>query len=199
VTSLARPGGNITGLSLSAPDLSGKRLELLKQIVPGLSRVAVLWNFANPIIARQLRETEVAAQALETQLQTVGVRGPDDFDSAFRVVTMGRPSALVVLADFLTVGHRRRIAEFATKNRLPTISEFREFAAAGCLMAYGPSLPDLGRRAASYVDKILKGAKPDDLPVEQPTKFELVINLKTRQGARPHDPVVAAAAGGSGD
>jgi len=179
VASLAHPGGNITGLSNTAPDLSGKRLELLKQVVPEISRIAVLWNSANPIIARQLRETEVAAQVLGTKLQVVDVRGPDDFEGAFRAVTMGRPSALVVLADFLTTGHRGRIAEFAAKNQLPTISEFREFAAAGCLMAYGPSLPDSGRRAASYVDRILKGAKPGNLPVEQPTKFELVINLKT--------------------
>jgi putative ABC transport system substrate-binding protein len=179
VASLARPGGNITGLSNTAPDLSGKRLELLKEVVPGISRIAVLWNSANPIIARQLRETEVAAQVLGAQLQVVDVRGPDDFARAFRAVTMGRPSALVVLADFLTTGHRGRIAEFAAKNRLPAISEFREFAAAGCLMAYGPSVPDLGRRAAVFVDKILKGAKPADLPVEQPTKFEFVINLKT--------------------
>jgi len=179
VASLARPGGNITGLSNTGADLSGKRLELLKEGVPGISRIAVLWNSANPIMARQLRETEVAAQVLGAQLQVVDVRGPDDFARAFRAVTMGRPGALVVLADFLTVNHRGRIAEFAAKNRLPAISEFREFAAAGCLMAYGPSAPDLGRRAAVFVDKILKGAKPADLPVEQPTKFELVINLKT--------------------
>jgi len=179
VASLARPGGNITGLSNTGADLSGKRLELLKEGVPGISRIAVLWNSANPIMARQLRETEVAAQVLGAQLQVVDVRGPDDFARAFRAVTMGRPGALVVLADFLTVNHRGRIAEFAAKNRLPAISEFREFAAAGCLMAYGPSAPDLGRRAAVFVDKILKGAKPADLPVEQPTKFELIINMKT--------------------
>jgi putative ABC transport system substrate-binding protein len=179
VASLARPGGNITGLSNTGADLSGKRLELLKEGVPGISRIAVLWNSANPIMARQLRETEVAAQVLGAQLQVVDVRGPDDFARAFRAVAMGRPGALVVLADFLTMNHRGRIAEFATKNRLPAISEFREFAAAGCLMAYGPSAPDLGRRAAVLVDKILKGAQPGDLPIEQPTKFELVINLKT--------------------
>ena len=179
VASLARPGGNITGLSNIAPELSGKRLELLRQVVPGGSLIAVLWNSANPIIARQVRETEVAAEVLKTKLHIVPVRGPDDFDSAFRAVTMGRPTALVVLADVLTTGHRGRIAEFAAKHRLPAISEFKEFAAAGFLMAYGPSLPETGRRVASYVDKILKGAKPGDIPVEQPTKFELTINLKT--------------------
>jgi putative ABC transport system substrate-binding protein len=179
VASLARPGGNVTGLSLAAPDVSGKRLELLKEVVPGVSPVAVLWNAANPIIARKLRETQAAAEVLRTQLHIVAVRGPDDFESAFRAVIQDRPGALVVLADSLTVGHRGRIAEFAAKNRLPTMCEFREFAAAGCLMAYGPSLPDSGRRVAYYVGRILKGGKPGDLPVEQPTRFDLSINLKT--------------------
>lgn len=179
VASLARPGGNVTGLSLAAPDVSGKRLELLKEVVPGAAPVAVLWNAANPIIARQLRETQAAAEMLRTKLHIVAVRGPDDFEAAFLAIIKDRPVALVVLADFLTVGHRGRIAEFAAKNRLPTMCEFREFAAAGCLMAYGPSLPASGRRVAYYVDRILKGASPGELPVEQPTKFELAINLKT--------------------
>ena len=179
VASLARPGGNITGLSNTGPELSGKRLELLRQIVPGASPIAVLWNSANPIIARQLRETEIAAAVVGAKLQIVNVRGPDDFSSAFRAVTTGRSAALVVLADFLTLGHRGRIAEFAARHRLPTISEFREFATAGCLVAYGPSLAGTGQRVASYIDRILKGAKPGDIPVEQPTKFELTINLKT--------------------
>lgn len=179
VASLARPGGNVTGLSLAAPDISGKRLELLKEVLPRVSPVAVLWNAANPIIERQLRETKAAAEALRTKLHIVAVRGPDDFESAFRAIIKDRPGALVVLADFLTVGHRGRIAEFATQNRLPTMCEFREFVADGCLIAYGPSLPDSGRRVAYYVDRILKGAKPGDLPVEQPTKFDLAINLKT--------------------
>jgi putative ABC transport system substrate-binding protein len=179
VASLARPGGNVTGLSLAAPDVSGKRLELLKEVLPGVSRVAILWNAANPIIARQLTETQAAAEVLSTKLHIVAVRGPDDFESAFRAIMKDRPGALVVLADFLTVGHRGRIAEFAAQNRLPTMCEFREFVAAGCLVAYGPSLPDSGRRVAHYVDRILKGAKPGNLPVEQPTKFELVINMKT--------------------
>ena len=179
VASLARPGGNVTGLSLAAPDVSGKRLELLKEVLPGVSPVAILWNAANPIIARQLTETQAAAEVLRVKLHIVAVRGPDDFESAFRAIMKDRPGALVVLADFLTVGHRGRIAEFAAQNRLPTMCEFREFVAAGCLVAYGPSLPDSGRRVAYYVDRILKGAKPGDLPVEQPTKFELAINLKT--------------------
>jgi putative ABC transport system substrate-binding protein len=179
VASLARPGGNVTGLSVAAPDLAGKRLELLKEVTTGVSPVAVLWNAANPIIEWQLREIQAAAETLRIKLHIAAVGGPDDFESTFRAIIGGRPSALVVLADFLTVGHRGRIAEFAVKNRLPTMCEFREFATAGCLMAYGPSLPDSGRRVAHYVDRILKGAKPGDLPVEQPTKFDLAINLKT--------------------
>jgi putative ABC transport system substrate-binding protein len=179
VASLARPGGNVTGMSNAGPDLSGKRLELLKEVVPGVSRVAVLWNSANAVIAHQVKETEAAAKVLGIQLQVVGVRGPDDIEGALAVSARGRVGALIVLADFLTVYHRGRIADLAAKNRLPAIYELREFVAAGGLMAYGPSLPDMGRRAAIYVDKILKGAKPADLPVEQPTKFELVINMKT--------------------
>lgn len=179
VASLARPGGNLTGQTNTAPDVSGKRLQLLKEIVPRASRVAVLWNAANPIIARQVRETEVAAHALGTELSLAEIRGADDLESAFRTITAGRVDGLVVLADFLTMEHQGRITTLAAKHRLPTISEFREFAASGGLMAYGPSIPAAARRTAAYVDKILKGAKPGELPVEQPTKFDLVINLKT--------------------
>jgi putative ABC transport system substrate-binding protein len=178
VSSLARPGGNVTGLSLMHPDLSGKRLELLKEIIPKVSRVAVLSNSSNPIIPPLLRETEAAARALGVQLQVVEVRGPTEFDSAFSAMTRDRAGALVVLPDGIFQNERRRIAALAAKSRLPAIYAWREAVDAGGLMAYGASVPDIFRRAAVYVDKILKGTKPADLPVEQPTKFELVINLK---------------------
>jgi len=179
VASLARPGGNITGLTLLATKLGGKRLELLREVVPRLRRVAVFWNPANLSVALLLRETEVGARALGVQLLSLEVRGPEDFEAAFAAAIRGRADALIALEDPLTVVHRGRIIDFATKNRLPATCGLKEFAQAGGLMSYGASLPDLYRRAATYVDKILKGAKPADLPVEQPTKFELVINLKT--------------------
>ena len=179
VASLARPGGNLTGWTNTGPDLSGKRLELLKELLPRVSRVAVLWNAANPTIARQVSEMELAAHALKTELHLVAVRAPDEFESAFSAITRGRAGALVVIADVFTTEHRQRIAALAARNRLPMISEFRAFTIAGGLMAYGPSPPDAARRAAAHVDRILKGAKPGELPVEQPTQFELVINLKT--------------------
>jgi ABC-type uncharacterized transport system substrate-binding protein len=180
VVSLGRPGGNITGVSLFAPDLSGKRLELLQEAVPKVSRVGVLWNPTNPNSAAQLRQTEVAARALGVRLlQPLPVRGPDEFASAFSALVNERAEALNVLADGLFLTQRRRIAELAIKGRLPTMSGDTGFAEAGGLMNYGPSITDGVRSAATYVDKILKGAKPTDLPVEQPTKFELVINLKT--------------------
>jgi len=179
VASLAHPGGNVTGLTNTAPDLSGKRLQLLKELVPSVSRVGLLWNSANPIVRQQLPETEAAARVLKTQLQMVAVRSPDEFESALSVMAEQRVGALVVIADVLTIAHRERIASLALQNRLPAISEFRDFAVSGGLAAYGPDAIDTARRAAGYVDKILKGAKPADLPVEQPTKFELVINMKT--------------------
>jgi putative tryptophan/tyrosine transport system substrate-binding protein len=177
VASLAHPGGNVTGLTNTAPDLSGKRLQLLKELVPSVSRVGLLWNSANPIVRQQLPETEAAARVLKTQLQMVAVRSLDEFESALSVMAEQRVGALVVIADVLTIAHRERIASLG--NRLPAISEFRDFAVSGGLAAYGPDAIDTARRAAGYVDKILKGAKPADLPVEQPTKFELVINMKT--------------------
>jgi ABC-type uncharacterized transport system substrate-binding protein len=179
VTSLARPGGNLTGLSLMAPELSGKRLELLKETVPALSQVAVLANPANPITAVELRETQRAAQALQVQLHLVEVRGPQDLDAAFSALRSLRAEALMLVLDPLFISQRPRLAELTATSRLPAMYALREDAEAGALMAYGPHFPDLFRRAATYVDKILKGAKPADLPVEQPTKFELVINLKT--------------------
>ena len=179
VASLARPDGNITGLTLITPEVSGKRLELLKEIVPGLTRVAVLFNPGNPVSGPELRETEAAARSLGLQLQALGVKDPDEFDSAFSSMRRERADAVIVLSDAMFYGRRRHIADLAAANRLPAISFTGEFAASGGLMAYGPDVFALARRAATYVDKILKGAKPADLPVEQPTKFELVVNLKT--------------------
>jgi putative ABC transport system substrate-binding protein len=179
VDSLARPAGNVTGLSILAPAVGAKRLQLLKEVVPNASRVAVLWNAGDPSKDLELKDTEAAARALAIGLEPVGVRGSADFDKAFTAIVRARPNALVVFSDPLTLSHLRQIGDFVTSHRLPMISEIKEFAGAGAVMTYGASLPDLFRRAAVYVDKILKGAKPADLPIEQPTKFELVINLKT--------------------
>jgi putative ABC transport system substrate-binding protein len=178
VASLARPGGNITGLSSLAPELSGKRLELLKEVVPGMTRVAVLWNPANPANASVWKETQAAARALGLQLQSQEVRGAQDLDSAFALTAKARADALLVLSDSLINMHRQQIIEFVTQKHLPSVFASTEGVMAGGLMSYGPSLPDRYRRTAYYVDRILKGAKPADLPVEQPTKFEFVINLK---------------------
>jgi putative tryptophan/tyrosine transport system substrate-binding protein len=181
VASLARPGGNITGLSFFTTETAGKRVELLKEVVPNPSRVAVLWNPTNRSKQLEWRETQVAARALGLTLQSVEVQGPDEFDHAFAAITGERPDALVTLSDPLTNTHRKRIVDFAATSRLPAVYTFRSYADDGGLLAYGPHLPALFRRAAVYVDKILKGAEPADLPVEQPTTFELVINLKTAQ------------------
>ena len=181
VTSLARPGGNVTGLSGLIPELVGKRLEQLKQAVPGVSRVAVLWQpgeVGERTEKDMLKEAEVAGRALGVRLQFVEVRGPADFDRAFSDMTSARAGALIVLGGTIFLTERRRLVGLAAKNRLPAVYPAREYVDAGGLMAYGPNVADLFRRAASYVDKILKGAKPADLPVEQPTKLELVINLK---------------------
>jgi putative tryptophan/tyrosine transport system substrate-binding protein len=179
VTSLARPGGNLTGLSLVAPELSGKRLELLKETVPEIAHVAVLANSANPLTAAQLRETQRAAQALKVQLHVVEVRGPHELDHAFSALRSLHADALIMLLDPMFISQRTRMVELTTTSQLPAMYGFREDAEAGALMAYGPNFPDMFRRAATYVDKILKGAKPADLPVEQPTKYELVLNLRT--------------------
>jgi putative ABC transport system substrate-binding protein len=178
VVSLAQPGGNITGLSQMSPDLSAKRLELLKEVIPSISRVAVVWNPTGPVDKLVFEETETAAPAFRIKVQSLEVRNPNDIDSAFAAAARERANALITFGSPLIVDHRARIVELAAKSRLPAIYEGREFADAGGLMSYGPSLPDLFRRAAAYVDKILKGAKPADLPVEQPRKFELIINLK---------------------
>jgi putative ABC transport system substrate-binding protein len=174
---LARPSGNVTGLSLMAPELGGKRLELLKEILPRLSHVAVLWNSANPYSANSFKETQSAAQILGVNIQSLGVKGPDELDDALKAVESQHPNALITIEDPLTGGHRQQITEFANANRLPAIYGLREFVDDGGLIAYGASLSDLFRRSAGYVDKIFKGAKPGDLPVEQPTKFDLIINL----------------------
>jgi putative ABC transport system substrate-binding protein len=176
VTSLARPGGNITGLSILSPELDGKRLELLKETVPKIARVAYLWNPVAP--GTGLKGMEVAAPALGLQLQSLEVRRANDFDSAFEAIVRERAHALTAAAHSVINDHRKRIVDFAAKNRLPAIYTDSEFVDAGGLMFYGVNFADLYHRAATYVDKILKGSKPADLPVEQPTKFEFVINLK---------------------
>ena len=178
VPSLARPGGNVTGTSLMAPDLVGKQFEVLKETVPKFSRVALLRNPANPASELQLREAEAAARALGMRLQTLEARGPEEIDRAFAAMTRERASALVVLTDSIFTNQRRQIAELAAERRLPAVYGHIEHAEAGGLLAFSANLLDLERRAAIYVDKILKGAKPGDLPVEQPTKLELVVNLR---------------------
>src|SRR2546422_11231012 len=160
VASLARPGGNVTGLSPISPDLVGKRLELLKDVVPGLSRVVVLWNAANPANAAEWQETQAAADALGLLLQSQDVRSPQDLEGAFALTAKARPDALFVLGDSLINMHRQHITEFATQQHLPSVFVSRESVVAGGLMSYGPSVPDLFRRAATYVDKLLKGTKP---------------------------------------
>jgi len=176
--SLARPGGNVTGLSALSPEISGKQLELLKEIVPTLSRVAVLGNSAEPANALVLREVELAAGAFGVKLQYLDVLGPKDIETAFRAASKGRADAVLVLLSPVVISHRTQLVEIALGSRLPAIYFRPEFVEDGGLMSYATSFADLSRRAATYVDKILKGTKPADLPVEQPTKFELVINLK---------------------
>jgi putative tryptophan/tyrosine transport system substrate-binding protein len=182
VTSLARPGGNVTGLSGLSTELVGKRLELLTQAAPGVGQVAVLWLpgvYGERTEKEMLTGAEVAARGLGVRLQFVEARGPADFDRAFSDMTRARAGALTVLPSNMFTREHRRLVDLAAKNRLPAVYSLREFVDAGGLMSYAASLTDSCRRAATYVDRILKGAKPGDLPVEQPTKFELVINLKT--------------------
>jgi len=179
VVSLARPGGNVTGLSLMSPDLAPKRLQMLKELLPALSRVAVLWNAANPYPARVYKETEIAAKSLGIEVDSIQVRGAADFDDAFNLLMKRRPDALIAVEDPLTGAHGQQIADFAVKSQLPSMYGLRAYADRGGLITYGPSLVELRRRAAGYVDQIIKGAKPADMPIQQPTKLELIINLKT--------------------
>ena len=179
VANLSRPGGNITGQSNLSRELSQKHLELLKEVVPRLDRVTVLRNPDNPVSALQLRETEDAARSFSVQLQVVELSDPAKLDGAFLAMKRERAAAVIVLADPVFLSHRKRIADLAVNSRLPTVFNVGQYSESGGLIAYGPSLTAMFRRAAIYIDKILKGAKPGDLPVEQPTKFELVINLKT--------------------
>src|SRR5262245_60355348 len=179
IGSLARPGANITGLSLMSPELVGKQLELLKEVFPQVSRVALLGNPANRAYAQLVQHAEDASRVSGLRLQPLEARDRREIDSAFAAITTERAGAVIVLSDTVLLDHRTRIADHAIRRRLPTVFQLSEFAEAGGLLAYGPSLSDEYRRVATYVDKILKGAKPADLPVEQPTKFELVINLKT--------------------
>jgi putative ABC transport system substrate-binding protein len=178
VASLARPGGNITGLSTLAPEISGKQLELLKEIVPRLSRVAVFGTSTRQGTAQALKEMELAAGALAVKLQYLDIEDPNDIETAFRAAIKGRADALLVLQSPVFNSQRAQIADLAQKSRLPAAYPRREFVEDGGLMSYGASISDLDRRAATYVDKILKGAKPSDLPVEQPIKFEFIVNLK---------------------
>ena len=182
VASLARPGGKITGLTFLGPELAAKRLGLLKQALPNASRVAALWHpgaYAERTTRDMLQATEAAARTLAVELQLLDVRGADEFDRVFSAMTRDRADALLVLPSTLFFNARKHITDLATEHRLPSMSPLREFATDGGLAAYGARLTDLFRRSASYVDRILKGANPADLPVEQPTKFELVVNLKT--------------------
>jgi putative ABC transport system substrate-binding protein len=179
VASLAQPGGNVTGTSLMAPDLGGKRLELVKDLLPEAHRVAVLWNAANPYSALVFKETERAGRSLEIELQSLEIRAPADIDGALEAAAVHHADALITVEDPLTIDHREKIAEFAMTKRLPTIAGLKMFADAGGLLSYGANDIDTFRKSVGYMAKILKGAKPSDLPVEQPTRFELVINLKT--------------------
>jgi putative tryptophan/tyrosine transport system substrate-binding protein len=181
VPSLARPGGHVTGVASVSSDVVGKQLELLKDVLPTVSRVAILWNPTQPSHAPMMREADAAAPALGVQLHRVEARGPEAFDGAFAAITRADAGALLVLGDQIFFEHRSRLAELAATSRLPTVYNDRAFVEAGGLLCYGANHPDIYRRAATYVDKILKGAKPADLPVEQPMTFELVINLKTAQ------------------
>jgi putative ABC transport system substrate-binding protein len=178
-TSLAKPGGNVTGLGMLVPEVSGKALALIKEAVPPLTRVAVLWNAANAANALVWRDVEATARAAGLALQSQQVRQPKDIEIAFAGITHDRPDGLLVLTDALLYQYQSQIAVFAIHTQLPAASNFREFAELGGLLSYGPNLGDMYRIAANYVDRILKGAKPADLPIAQPTKFELVINLKT--------------------
>lgn len=177
--SLARPGGNITGLTALGSDLAGKRLQLLTEVVPRLTRVAVLWNPSVPDKVVEWQQMDAPARKMGLQLHSVEVRGPEDFAKAFAVIKNGRPQAMITLGEPLTFSQRTLILDFVSKHQIPAIFNWREFVEAGALIAYGPSISDLYRRAATYVHRILQGAKPGDLPIQEPTQFELVVNVRT--------------------
>jgi len=179
VASLARPGGNVTGLSLLATELSAKRVELLKEVLPALTRVAVLWNPNNASVVLKFKEIEAAAKSLNIQVRSMPIREANDIESVLQPAELDNAEAVITTEDALQIAHRSRIIDLARQHKVPVASEFGIFARSGSLMSYGPSILDLWRRAGGYVDKILKGAKPADLPVEQPTRFELVLNLKS--------------------
>jgi putative ABC transport system substrate-binding protein len=179
VPSLARPGGNITGQSSNAPDLEGKRLELLRELMPTLSHVAVLWNPVNAFHATSMKQVHSAAEKLRIKTLPLAVRKTEDLDGAFKTIMQERPQALLILADRIYLHDRQLMMDFALKNRLPSVTAYRELVMAGGLMSFGPSYEHMHERAADYVVKILKGAKPGDLPIEQPTKFDLRVNVKT--------------------
>ena len=178
VPSLSRPGGNITGLTSISPELDGKRLELLREVIPGISHVAVLWNSASPLQVVGERRTQAAAKVVHIKVLSLGVRNDEGLEKAFAEIVRERPGALLVLADRLFLHHRQRIMDFAAQHRLPGVHAYRELVEAGGLMSFGPSYAGMHKRAAYFVDRILKGANPGDLPVERPASFELVVNLK---------------------
>lgn len=178
VPSLARPGGNLTGLSSIAPDLEGKRLDLLREVVPTVSNVAVFFNSLNPFHVASMRQAHAAAQALAIKLQEHDIRKSEDLDDAFAAIRKTRPDALLILADRVFLHNRQRMMDFTEEQRLPNVNAYTELVEAGGLMSYGPSYEDMHKRAAIYVEKILKGAKPAELPIEQPSKFTFIINLK---------------------
>jgi putative ABC transport system substrate-binding protein len=195
VPSLARPGGNLTGLSSIAPDLEGKRLQLLREIVPALSYVAMFVNSVNPFHVSSLRQARAAAEGMGIKLQLHDIRKTEDLDDAFTAIRNERPGALLILADRVFLHNRERIADFTKEQRLPNVNAYKEIVEVGGLMSYGPSYEDMHKRAATYVDKILKGAKAADLPIEQPSKFTFIVNLKAARAlhgaiaaARPHRP-----------
>jgi putative ABC transport system substrate-binding protein len=179
VASFARPGNNITGITAMAEELGVKRLDLIREIVPGLTRVAVMWNAGNPGHPPILRDMKLASEKLQIQLQSVPVRGPEDLAPAVETASRNRAGALLIFDDVVLTSHRRHIVELAARARLPVGAFFREFADAGALVAYGPSIPAMYRRAGYFIDRIFRGANPGDIPIEQPTTFELVINLRT--------------------
>lgn len=178
VPSLARPGGNLTGLSSIAPDLEGKRIQLLREIVPALSHVAMFVNSLNPFHVSSMRQARAVAQAMQIKLQLHDIRKSEDLDDAFAAIRKERPNALLILADRVFLHNRQRIVNFTRERRLPNVNAYKELVEAGGLMSYGPSYEDMHKRAAIYVDKILKGTKPADLPIEQPSKFTFIVNLK---------------------